>query len=472
VALLDTHKIIRPALEAAPLTAGLCLVITVIAVGVATFVTNFPVIYAGIPAWLAGALLWRGVPARSKIQALVLFCIGAIGAYVGVMAGGGVAWNEAISSNSGLIALLAAVSFLRLITVPRSDQPLRRAHGPRSAVATLLGVHFFGAVINLPTVFLMARHMATNGRLRREQYSLLVKGFAAAAFYSPFFAAMAAALTYAPGAKFSLLLGFGLPLAGLALLLLSIGIWRGRHGVSKDPPIDVAKPPQNMPVQRFVLERFVPVQNFGQDFEGYPMNLSSLWVPGVLAAGVLLLHTWQPTLSVLGLISVLAPAVTVITLAARQRPVRADIAQHLQEGLPAMRSELALFLSAGVMAAGVGSATLALDIALPFATFGGLEAAILLGGLVGVAVMGVHPVIGISLAAALVAPLDPDPSLLASTFLAAWGIGVAVSPFSALNLSMQGGFGIRASDILRWNMPFGLALLAGASGLLLLHPAG
>jgi len=448
------------------------LVITVIAVGVATFVSNFPVIYAGIPAWLAGGLLWRGVPARSKIQALVLFCIGAIGAYVGVMAGGGVAWNEAISSNSGLIALLAAVSFLRLITVPRSDQPLRRAHGPRSAAATLLGVHFFGAVINLPTVFLMARHMATNGRLRREQYSLLVKGFAAAAFYSPFFAAMAAALTYAPGAKFSLLLGFGLPLAGLALLLLGIGIWRGRHGVSKDLPIDVEKQCRHVPVQRFLLVRLMPVQNFGQDFEGYPMNLSSLWVPGVLAAGVLLVHTWQPALSVLGLISVLAPLVTIITLAVRQKPVGAEIAQHLREGLPAMRSELALFLSAGVMAAGVGSATLALDIALPFATFGGLEAAILLGGLVGVAVMGVHPVIGISLAAALVAPLDPDPSLLASTFLAAWGIGVAVSPFSALNLSMQGGFGIRASDILRWNMPFGLALLAGAIGLLLVHPAG
>ena len=458
---LDTHKNKDLGPSAVPLVAGLCLALTVLSVGLGTFLPGFPVIFAGLPAWVAGLLLWPRVPRRSKLQAMALSSIGVLGGLFGYAAGGQVIWTEAVAGNAGLIALLAAVSFLRLITVPQQDQGVTRPRGPGSAVATLLGVHLFGAVVNLPTVFLMARHMARNGRIRREQYSILVKGFAAAAFWSPFFAAMAAALTYAPGAKFSLLLAFGLPLAAFALLLLLVSIWRGRHSTRVSEPQAPNK-----------LAKNVPVQNFGPAFEGYPMNLASLWIPGVLALGVLLVHAWQPDLSVLGLISVLAPSVTVVTLIVRQRPVVADVTHHLQAGLPAMRAELALFLSAGLMAAGVASATLAFNISLPFSAFGGWEASMLLVGLVAIALIGVHPVIGISLAAALVAPLSPDPSLLASTFLAAWGIGIAMSPFSALNLSMQGTFQIKASEILRWNLPFGLALLVAASTLLLWHPAG
>lgn len=469
---LDTHKDKAPRPLAVPLVAGLCLTLTVLGIGVGTFLEDFPMIYAGLPAWVAGLLLWSRVPWRSKLQAMALSLIGALGALFGYAAGGQVIWTEAVAGNAGLIALLAAVSFLRLITVPRQGQVVTRPRGPRSAVATLLGVHFFGAVVNLPTVFLMARHMARNGHLRREQYSILVKGFAAAAFWSPFFAAMAAALTYAPGAKFSLLLAFGLPLAAFALLLLMLSIWRGRHSLSVTEAEEPNRRSKNVPVQNSLVHQFVPVQSFGPAFEGYPMNLASLWIPGVLALGVLLVHAWQPDLSVLGLISVLAPSVAVATLIVRRRPVVADVTHHLQDGLPAMRAELALFLSAGLMAAGVASATLALNISLPFAVFGGWEASMLLVGLVAIALIGVHPVIGISLAAALVGPLSPDPSLLASTFLAAWGIGIAISPFSALNLAMQGSFQIKASQILRWNLPFGLALVLAASTLLLWHPAG
>jgi len=81
-------------------------------------------------------------------------------------------------------------------------------------------------------------------------------------------------------------------------------------------------------------------------------------------------------------------------------------------------------------------------------------------------------VIGVAAAAAVVAPLDPDPSLLASCFLAAWGIGVAVSPLSALNLALQGAYALQPLQILRWNLPYAAIMIAVAAGLFMLHPGG
>ncbi|MES9847862.1 MAG: hypothetical protein ABW145_05675, partial [Candidatus Thiodiazotropha sp.] len=43
----------------------------------------------------------------------------------------------------------------------------------------------------------------------------------------------------------------------------------------------------------------------------------------------------------------------------------------------------------------------------------------------------VHPVINIAALGTLLAPLQPDGTLLAMTFLSAWAVGVACSPFPA-----------------------------------------
>jgi hypothetical protein len=46
------------------------------------------------------------------------------------------------------------------------------------------------------------------------------------------------------------------------------------------------------------------------------------------------------------------------------------------------------------------------------------------------------------------------------TFLSAWAIGVVSSPFSGINLSMQGRYGQRGLDSLRWNGTYSLIMLA------------
>ena len=418
--------------------AGLALAACIGLGAVASLTGALPLLAAGLPAWLAGVILWRDVPRRVRIQAGVLLAVGGLGLVVGFVAEGTVDWHTALAGNALLIAMLGAVSFLRLIAVPPTAESADVPQGKRSLFTTLAGVHLFGSVVNLPTVFIMARRMSDGRTLSRQQAVTLVRGFGSAAFWSPFFAAMAAALTYAPGARLPMLLAFGVPLALVALL---------------------------------VTFRDVTALDAGA-FVGYPINFSSLWLPGLLALAILLAHSWRPSLSVLGLIALLAPTVTAAALAVSDRRPARTLADHIRHGLPAMRGELVLFLSAGVMAAGLMSLVTVTGLSLPFEQFGGLQAGLLLTVLVGLAIVGVHPVIGVAAAAAVVAPLDPNPSLLASCFLAAWGIGVAVSPLSALNLALQGAYSLRPLQILRWNGPYAAVMIAVAAGLFMLHPAG
>lgn len=425
----------RPS-RVATTTAGLALAACIALSAIASLTGAVPMLAAGVPAWLAGLILWREAPRRIRVQSGILLGIGASGLITGEVAGGSVDWRTAVAGNALLIAMLAAVSFLRLIAVPPAAGSAAVPQGRRSLLTTLAGVHLFGSVVNLPTVFIMARRMSHGQTLNRQQTITLVRGFGSAAFWSPFFAAMAAALTYAPDARLPLLIAFGAPLAVVALLV-----------TARD------------------------VSALGIDaFSGYPIHFGSLWLPGLLGLAILIAHSWRPSLSVLGLIAVLAPGVTAVTLSVTgARPAR-TLLDHVRSGLPAMRGELVLFLSAGVMAAGLMSLVSVTGFTLPLTRFGGLEAGLLLTALVALSIVGVHPVIGVAAAAAVVAPLDPHPSLLASCFLAAWGIGVAVSPLSAMNLALQGAYRLRPLDLLRWNLPYAGVMIAIASGLFLLHP--
>ncbi|AGY92812.1 hypothetical protein SPICUR_09465 [Spiribacter curvatus] len=416
--------------------AGLALTACIALSAVASLTGVVPLLAAGLPAWLAGVILWRDVPRRVRIQASVLLAVGGLGLAAGFFADGQVDWHTAVAGNALLIAMLGAVSFLRLIAVPPTAASAEAPPGRRSLVNTLAGVHLFGSVVNLPTVFIMARRMSDGHTLTRQQAITLVRGFGSAAFWSPFFAAMAAALTYAPGARLPLLLAFGGPLALAALALT----FRDVSALDVDA------------------------------FHGYPINFGSLWLPGLLGVAILLAHSWRPSLSVLGLIALLAPSVTAVTLLLTDSRPGQTLGDHVRRGLPAMRGELVLFLSAGVMAAGLMSLVSVTGVALPFEQFGGLQAGLLLTVLVALSIVGVHPVIGVAAAAAVVAPLDPNPSLLASCFLAAWGIGVAVSPLSAMNLALQGAYSLRPLDLLRWNLPYAAVMIAIASALFFLHP--
>jgi hypothetical protein len=431
---MNRHPHLSPARRDA--VAGWLLALMV-ALSVAPGVSLLP---AGLFGWTAALLLSYRLGRRQRIQSGWLLGLGLAGIAWGGWRGAAPDLTQILAANQGLVSLLTAVSFLRLVARPEAAG--RDAPPPRGRAAlwrTLIGVHLFGAVINLSTVVILGDRMATRGRLGKRRALALSRGFAAAAFWSPFFSAMAAALTYAPGARPATVVLAGLPMAAVSL-------WLTAREIDPENP------------------------KLGAPFVGYPMRFGALWIPGLLVAIVLTVHALAPRWSILAIIALSAPLLTAgILLAQRGREAWAPLGDHIRHGLAGTVNELALFLSAGVLAAGLTGMTRQLDGWLPFERFGPPQASVLLVVMIGLAALGVHPVITIAACGVWLAPLHPEPNLLAITLLMAWGIGVPANPLSGLHLIMQGRYRIDGYAFLRWNAGYVLKCLGAGVALLYLY---
>ncbi len=371
--------------------------------------------------WLAALLSIPGLASRNRRQSLALLVIGLGCAVVGYLQGAEISVRQMLAGNLGLISMLVAVSFLGLVSQPALDDSQRLPQGRRAVTSTLGGVHLFGAVINLSAVFILGDRMTLRRPLSREQAIALTRGFSAAAFWSPFFAAMGVALTFAPGAELATIMLAGIPLAAIALL-----------------------------VSLTELARI----NRAADFVGYPMHYRSLWLPLLLATAVFAVRYRQPEFPILTLITLLAPAVTVLILLLSPRRTVPRLTQHCCERLPRMSNELSLFLAAGVLSYGLQLLLAETPDWLPFDSFGATEASLCLAFALVMALLGIHPIISIALLGPVLAPLNPDQSLLAVVFLSAWALGSAIGPLSGMNLAVQGRYGIDALALMRWNLPY------------------
>jgi hypothetical protein len=418
--------------------AGWCLSALILLSVAHGLVPRIPQVWAGVSGWLAGLLLFPRVRGVARIQVAAMLALGLAGLAWAAAAGRPVDWAKILDSNQALLAMLASVSFLRLTaTAEGDDRGNALSRGPRALVQTLLGVHLLGAVINLSAVAILGDRMATGGMLSPLQGQVLSRGFALAANWSPFFAAMGLALANAPGASLWVLVTVGIPVAALALAfsVLELG-----------------------PRARL------------QGFVGNPMHLKALALPGTLAVAVMTIHGALPAVPILTLVSALSVSATLVVLARREGcagPVRA--ARFVTLGLPGMANELALFLAAGVLSVGIGAAVGASGLALALAGFGAWEATGLLVLLVTLAILGVHPVVGISVAAGVLTPLRPDPNLLALAFLMTWALGVTLSPFSGLSLALQGRYGVDSHRFPIWGWRFAVFVLAVDSAALHLY---
>ncbi|MBA1147313.1 hypothetical protein H0Z60_09590 [Ectothiorhodospiraceae bacterium WFHF3C12] len=417
--------------------AGVALLGTLVATVASVLVLELSARPAGVLAWFAGALLWADVGRATRRQSIGLVALGVAGLAWGATQGSSPDWNRVLAANALIISLLAGVSFLRLVTRFDADNQRAAPRGRKAIGSTMLGLHLFGAVVNLSTLFIMAHAMAREGRLDSRQIRLLTRGYSAAAFWSPFFAGMAVALTYAPGARLSEVLTLGIPLAlmGLSVTFLEL---------ARDRP---------------------------DGFEGFPMDFSSLWLPAVLAALILGIHEIRPDLSVVAVLAGLSPALALVILGARRAGPLATAHQHVVLALPRMANELWLFLSAGVLAAGIASALAASGGLHPFETYGPWQASVTLLVLIAAAVAGIHPVISIAAASSVLLPLDPDPALLAVTFLGTWSIGTALSPLSGMNLSLQGAYDIPGRAFVRLNASYALIMWLAVSAAFFLYGA-
>lgn len=381
---------------------------------------------AAVAAWAASLLTWPWLVGAAKRQALALYGAALLLLLFSWWRGASLFAGDWLLPNITMLTMFAAVSTLNLATSGLLTGTTSWT-GRKGLWSTMASLNLLGAVINLSVLFIIGDRLERNGTLERRQVMVLSRIFCAAAFWSPFFVAMAVALTYAPGLQLSHILPFG---ASAALLAMGLTAWQvERLGVA--------------------------------DFAGYPLRLQTLGLPVTLALLVLLVKQVWPQLGILAVIALLAPLLALLFMPRLGR--KAALKRQVVERFPAIGGQLVLFLGAGLLAAGINSALSVVDLGpghgLPlFHHFGWIESSLTLLFILLVAIVGVHPLISISALAPLLWPLSPDPSLLGMCFLLGWGLATGTSPLSGSNLALASRYNLGAGLILRWNLHYGLMM--------------
>ncbi len=390
---------------------------------------------AAVLAWAAALLLGPGLDPAARRQCSVLYLCALWLLALAWSQGARLEVSTLLLPNVDMVTLFAAVSCLNLATGSLA-QNKGTWSGWKGAWGTLLGVNLLGAVINMSVLFVVGDRLARQGMLERRQVIMLSRIYCSAAFWSPFFIAMAVAVTYAPGMIFTHILPFGL-LGTVAAMLITL-----------------------LEVRQLGIE----------NFEGYPLRVQTLLLPGLLALTVIVGRLLWPELSIVGIISLAAPLISLL-LMPKQR-VTLALRRQVTERFPAMGSQIVLFLGAGLLAAAINGLTQVWSPApllAAFHEFGVLEATLTVTLILAIAYLGVHPIITISSLSPLLWHLHPDPTLLGMTFLLGWGLSTGATPLSGANLALLACYRVRARDLLLWNLGYAGKMLLVCAGLFALY---
>ena len=377
----------------------------------------FPMLYpiAGILLWGFAISSFRLLAHRSLIQSMALIGVGLASLGFSLLEGAAVPLYPLINSNTQLLAMLAAVSFLSLIATP-SKRSKKRALpvGKKGLISTLASGHFFSAIINVSALLIIAEKLNESRKIDTRAASMLTINFAMCALWSPFFAAMAYTLSLVPNMQMLAVMSVGAPMGLISLAML---YWLHRAPESK--------------------------------LTGYPLKGRNLVLPALLAVTVIIAHEVWPTIAITQIIAICAPLLVIIVLLYEGRTNQLHC--HITNRLPNMHNEITLFLAAGVFAIGLSALFKVMPPWLPFTHYGPLEACLTLSCCLVAARLGVHVIMIMAVTAPLLLTLQPNPNLLAMTFLAAWGLGSAINPVSGTLLVMQGNYHINGSQIARAN---------------------
>jgi hypothetical protein len=421
-----------------PNIASLCgwLLMSSIALSLISGLTGIIANYwAGIPIWTAAILFMPHLKSAQKKQVTLLLIIGGASLLFGLFNRLDLHYLlRALEANQQVVSMLVGVGFLRIFAAANIKSGERLPSGRKALIRTLLGAHLFGSVINMSSVVIIGDRIASQSRLTPVQGLLLVRAFCICAFWSPFFAAMGLTLVSAPGSQLSTLIVYGLPISAMALALSA---W------------EIVKHPN------------------AEQMTGYPMAISSLWMPCLLASMVLTAHSIWPTISVLTFVTLIALSFMIIWLLLTDgRQGMVMFTKHIENGIAGSSGEVVLFAAAALLATGVAAVLSSLQLHLAPAHFGPFEASLTVMILVVLAMTGMHPVTSVSLAGSVLAPSVSDPNLLGLTLLMGWSLGIGLSPFSGIQLSIQSRYNISARALLKLNWRYALIMFGLCSSLL------
>jgi hypothetical protein len=423
-------------------TAGGLLAVMLLASIASGLVGTVPEWLPGLAAWTAAALLWSELSSAQRRQCLVLVAVGLAGVCLGRLEGVAVDYTRLLDENQAILSLIAGVSFVHMATPVASARELAAPRGPRAFLRTLLGLNLLAAAINITALMLVSDRVSRSRPLARLEVSAFSRAFSLAVLYSPFIGGMALALNQAPGAKLS-------KVAVIGAILAAFGIGYTYLAAKKEFSDSLA------------------------EFPGYPLRLDVLWLPAALAMAVIALRFRWPTVPVLTATAMLAPLIAFIGVSLRAGPGQASagVIAHARTRLPGMSGELALFLSAGVLAVGLSSAFAASGITLPESRFPGAGAALALLAVVLIAAAGLHPIISLTAMIPLLDPLALSPEATVLFYVAGWSIGCALCPFSGTNLVLQARHAIFPWRFPQWSAGYGLFMWLLASAAIALESA-
>ena len=372
--------------------------------------------------WLIVIVEWSRLSAGSRRQASFLLAAGIaallFSAYHGVFLG----WQKVLTQNLQLLPMFIAVSFLGLTNPAAEDDNLPK--GKRALVTTSVGTNLLGAVINLSILFVFGDRLERNNTLTKAQSIVLGRSFCAAAWWSPFFIAAGVALTYAPDMQYHRTLLPGLLMSGVAICysIMEVGFIRKL------------------------------------EFTGYPVRGESLVVPFLLAVAVITGHHFFPEMGMILLICLISPPAAILLM--RKRPRLPHLYDFISNRIRTTVSQMVLFLAAGVFSIGISSVIQVYPELFSFAgeTFNhGLFAAVS-ALLIGLGLIGVHPVVGISIISPLLLPRNPDNSRLACLVLTTRAVSTGSSPLSGVGLVLTGRYRISPRSILVNNFHYVVAM--------------
>ncbi len=388
---------------------------------------------AGSLGWFAALLLLPDTRTALQIQVGLISLIGLCLAGYAFNQGASIDIGNAIGGNSGLLTMIAAVGFLRLVALPNTEPDADKNEtlpiGHKAYLQTLLGINITSSVINISSPILIADRIHQYRPLTRFSAQSIVRVFCGVSSWSPFFGAMAVVLTYAEGAQVLSILKIGLPFTIAGFIVVYV---EARLRYSKQ------------------LDEFV----------GYPIHLNALKIPAILMVSVVAFSHWLPETPMLVVISICALMVTAVTLFLRRGLIAGCRSLHVYvyDGLPKIANELLLFQAAGLLAAGMVAVVQLGIVDNPFTVFNSTTAAQVLGIILLAAAVGVHPVILISSLSPLIMGLNPNPSFLAATYLLAWNLGTCASPLSGTQLVFQGRYGIPGWQAAISNWPYAILM--------------
>ncbi|WP_133119036.1 hypothetical protein [Mycolicibacterium agri] len=383
---------------------------------------------AGMATLVAAVLGFFGLPQAQRLLAFVLVAFGLCALGAALLFGARPAIGQLLTLNQTLIGMLTAVSFVRLIT---GDAGIHRPRltGAAAVWRTAVIVQLLGAVMNISAVTLVGDRLRRSGKLCMTDALLLSRAFSPGAFWSPFWGASAAALTYAGAAITNVLLICG------GLLALTA----------------------------FTVSTTMTVRAFGDrlpDYHGYPFSGRVLLLPIIMAGFVIGLHMMLPSIKLAIVVLIVSLFTSALVVAAtRARDLHRVLGGHVVHGLLPMRSEAVLFTAAGMLSAGLRALLDVVGFTIPgqyytvwFAWFSVLAMTL-------VALVGVHPVISIAAVASVFGPVISEPTLFALAGTIAWGTAAAVGPVSGLNVFLAGRFGVSGFEVARRNLVYLLLVI-------------